>query len=142
MIASESCSSSQHLTGLPHDSVKDGKPSVTLPEGADLMPWATDQCPFRRPLSEGGGCALLAFRLLPAPSFRDMLAKVMTASARAIAMGTPSQSQDMGAASDSHDANLGDVHAAPAYDIPVRSVFEAERRQRVKAVWKRVDLLD
>ena len=43
--------------------------------------------------------------------------------------GAPSQLQEMGAASGSHDANRGDVHAAPAHDIPVRSVLEAERRQ-------------
>src|SRR5690606_24844636 len=40
---------------------------------------------------------------------------------------TPSQSQDSGAASNSHEANRGDVHAAPAHDIPVRSVFQPAR---------------
>ncbi|WP_245518923.1 MULTISPECIES: hypothetical protein [unclassified Mesorhizobium] len=35
---------------------------------------------------------------------------------------TPSQLEDSGAASGPHDANRGEVHAAPAYDISVRSV--------------------
>lgn len=42
--------------------------------------------------------------------------------------GAPSQSPEMGAALGCH-ANRGDVHAAPAHDIPVRSVLEAERRR-------------
>ena len=43
--------------------------------------------------------------------------------------GASSQSREMGAALGSHDANRGDVHAAQAHDIPVRSVLEAERRR-------------
>src|SRR5690606_15556675 len=39
---------------------------------------------------------------------------------------SPSQSDEMGAALGSHDANRGDVHAAQAHDIPVRSVLQAE----------------
>ncbi|SJM34853.1 conserved hypothetical protein [Mesorhizobium delmotii] len=41
---------------------------------------------------------------------------------------TPSQLEDSGAASGPHDANRGEVHAAPAYDISVRSVLQPARR--------------
>jgi hypothetical protein len=52
-------------------------------------------------------------------------------------MGAPSQLQEIGAALRSHDANRGEVHAAPADDIPVRSILEAERRQDdADAAWQ------
>ena len=41
--------------------------------------------------------------------------------------GAPSQLRDSSAALGSHDANRGDVHAAPAQDIPVRSVLQSAR---------------
>ena len=43
--------------------------------------------------------------------------------------GTPSQGADMSAALISHETSRGDVHAAPVYDISVRSVLECAQRE-------------
>ncbi len=42
---------------------------------------------------------------------------------------TTSQMQEMGAILNSHEANRGDIHAAPIHERPVRPVLKAERCQ-------------
>ncbi|WP_027163595.1 hypothetical protein [Mesorhizobium sp. WSM1293] len=66
------------------------------------------------------------WRIIAVPHFD--LAALGTLATLLHDIGVPSQSPEMGAALGSH-AKRRDVHAAPAHDIPVRSVLEAERRQ-------------
>ena len=72
--------------------------------------------------------ASTSWRLLAVPHV-ELSALRALASLLQDASGGASQLQETGAALGSHEANRGDVHAAPAHDTPVRSVLQRAGRQ-------------